>query len=114
MPHVPLLPLAVEYPFWNERLPETLAHVAAPVRVDANATTEQVTAQLESALEGAMAILQAASIARDTLLFQTLLEGRRGTGGFYALGKRIRAMFTGRGFQEDHSARDRRAHEAGR
>lgn len=114
MPQVPLLPLAVEYPFWNERLPETLAYIAAPVRVDASATTEQATAQLESALESAMATLQASSIARDPLQFETLLEGRRGTGGFYALGKRLRAMFTGRGFQEDHSARDRRAHEAGR
>lgn len=114
MPEVQLLPLAVEYPFWSERLPETLARIAEPLRVDADATPDAVTERLESALENTMADLQQAALARDPLLFRTLLEGRRGTGGFYALGKRIRAMFTGKSFQEDHSARDRRVREAER
>ncbi len=67
---------------------------------------------LESALEQEMDTLQKASMARDPLQFKMLLEGKRGTGGFYAFGKKLRAWITGKGFQEDHSARDARSGEA--
>ncbi len=109
VPQATILPLAIEYTFWNERLPETLLHFSKPLALDPTLTTEQATQHLETALEAAMNTLRAASIARDPLAFDVLLEGRRGTGGFYALGRRLRALFTGKGFQEDHSARDARA-----
>jgi 1-acyl-sn-glycerol-3-phosphate acyltransferase len=114
VPGVQLLPLAVEYPFWSERLPETLVHIAKPLQLAPDLSTEAATEQLEAALEAAMANLQQAAMQRDPLVFETLLEGRRGTGGFYALGRRFRALFAGRRFEEDHSARDRRVREARR
>ena len=40
MPGVPVVPLALEYPFWNERLPESLMYFGAPVYV----TPDQPTA----------------------------------------------------------------------
>jgi 1-acyl-sn-glycerol-3-phosphate acyltransferase len=104
-PQTTLLPLAVEYTFWNERLPETLLYFAPPVQIDATASDE-ITQQLEAALEAAMLSLREASMARNPLAFDVLLEGKRGTGGFYAFGRRLRALFGGKGFQEDHSARD--------
>jgi hypothetical protein len=111
IPDVNLIPLAIEYPFWSERLPETLAHIAEPVQIEPEATVDATTQKLESALEDAMLKLQQAAMARDPLRFETIFEGSRGTGGFYALGRRLRAMLTGKGFQEDHSARDRHVRE---
>ena len=99
VPEAIVLPLAIEYTFWNERLPETLLRFDAPL-------SDATTAELERALEAAMDSLREASVARDPLAFEVLLEGGRGTGGFYALGRRVRALFRGKGFQEDHSARD--------
>ena len=106
VPEAAVLPLAVEYAFWNERLPETLLHFGSAVNVDASATTDAVTREFELALQAAMDSLREAAMARDPLAFEVLLEGSRGTGGFYALGKRLRALVGGKGFQEDHSARD--------
>ncbi|MDQ2924310.1 MAG: lysophospholipid acyltransferase family protein [Acidobacteriota bacterium] len=114
VPEATVLPLAIEYTFWNERLPETLLHFAPAVIVDPGAPTEAVTRQLESALEAAMDTLREASMARDPLLFDVLLQGGRGTGGFYGLGRRVRALFGGKGFQEDHSARDAKSEAARR
>lgn len=112
MPDVPVLPLAIEYTFWNERLPETLLHVCEPVPLSAQGGTAAATQRLEEALEEAMQRLQTAAMTRDPLHFDVLLDGSRGTGGFYAMGKRIRAWFGGQRFEEDHSARDRREREA--
>ncbi len=109
VPQATVIPLAIEYTFWNERLPETLLRFAPAVLIDANASTESTSFQLETALEAAMESLRSAALARDPLAFHVLLEGSRGTGGFYALGRRIRALFGGKGFQEDHSARDAKA-----
>jgi len=63
MPDVPLLPLAVEYTFWDERLPEALLRFGEPVTVAGAATAEATTRELESALAGTMMQLQKASCA---------------------------------------------------
>jgi 1-acyl-sn-glycerol-3-phosphate acyltransferase len=114
VPEATVLPLAIEYTFWNERLPETLLRFGPAVRVDANTSTNAATRQLEAALEAAMNTLREASVKRDPSAFDVLLEGSRGTGGFYALGRRLRALAGGKGFQEDHSARDAKAEDARR
>jgi 1-acyl-sn-glycerol-3-phosphate acyltransferase len=105
-PEVTLLPLAIEYTFWDERLPEALLHMAPPVRLREELTTESATQELEAELAKAMLALQAASMARDATAFEVLLTGGRGTGGFYALGRRVRAMFGGKAVQQDHTKRD--------
>ena len=104
-PSVTLLPLAIEYTFWDERLPETLLRFGEPLRLNATTSVDQATQQLEAALSAAMQELKTASMARDASAFQVLLTGGRGTGGFYALGHRVRAIFTGRRGQVDHSER---------
>jgi 1-acyl-sn-glycerol-3-phosphate acyltransferase len=107
VPEATILPLAIEYTFWDERLPEALLHVAEAVTLETGSTTESATKQLETALGVAMLSLQKASIARDPHAFRPLLQGRRGTGGFYAFGRRLRAMLGGRKIQEDHTRRDK-------
>jgi 1-acyl-sn-glycerol-3-phosphate acyltransferase len=108
VPEATIFPLAIEYTFWDERLPETLLHVAPPVAVDATATTERMTRELESALAAAMLDLQTSSIARDPLAFTNVLQGRRGAGGFYALGRRLRSALTRKPLHQDHTPRPAR------
>jgi 1-acyl-sn-glycerol-3-phosphate acyltransferase len=103
VPQVRLLPLAIEYTFWDERLPETLVRFGEPLQLAAGATAEQATQQLEVALAAAMLELKTISMARDASAFRVMLRGGRGTGGFYALARRLRAILTGRRLQVDHN-----------
>lgn len=72
-PEAIVLPLALEYTFWNERLPEILVNFAPPCPGP----------EAEGALEAAMDQLREASLRRDPSLFRLLLGGRSGTGGVY-------------------------------
>jgi len=112
VPEVTLLPLAIEYTFWNERLPETLLRFGPQIQVGQHLSLEKATAGLECFLTLEMEALREAALTRDPSHFDVLLEGSRGTGGFYALGRRLRALFRGKGFQEDHSLRDQKSKDA--
>ena len=105
LPEVPLIPLAVEYTFWDERLPETLLHTGQPLHLDPNQTTAEATHTLETALAAAMTSLQGAAMARDPAAFTPLLTGSRGTGGIYALIRRTKAFVTRRPLHVDHTQR---------
>ena len=105
LPEVPLVPLAIEYTFWDERLPETLVHLGQPTAITPDVPTAQVTRELEDALAAAMYALQGAAMARDPGAFETLLTGTRGTGGAYALIRRMRALLTGGPVRLDHTQR---------
>lgn len=105
-PEATVVPIATEYTFWDERLPEALLQVGEPVTLDREAGQDGVTRQLEHALAAEMMELQRCSIARDPSAFRPLLKGQRGVGGFYGAGTRIRALFTGRRAALDHTRRD--------
>jgi 1-acyl-sn-glycerol-3-phosphate acyltransferase len=105
VPGVTLLPLAIEYTFWDERLPETLLRCGEPVHFAAGTVADSATQELEQALSATMQELKAATMARDVRAFEVLLSGGRGTGGFYALGRRLRAIFTGKRGRLDHTER---------
>ena len=107
MPEVPLIPLAVEYTFWDERLPETFLHAGAPFHLAPGQPVADATHALEEALAACMGSLQAAVIARDGDAFTPLFTGARGTGGTYALIRRIGSLFTGRRLELDHTQRPR-------
>lgn len=106
VPEVTLLPLAIEYTFWDERLPETLLRFGKPLRIPESTSSDEATALLEAALAATMAELRSAAMARDARAFEVLLQGGRGTGGFYALGRRARALFTGKQMALDHTLRE--------
>lgn len=86
-PDVPLLPLAVEYTFWDGRLPETLVRFGELQHGDAGMSSERLTHHLECGLTATMLELQTASCARDASAFEVLLTGRRASGSLY--GQRI-------------------------
>jgi 1-acyl-sn-glycerol-3-phosphate acyltransferase len=104
-PEALLLPLAIEYTFWDERLPETLLRFGNPLRVGGDMTTEAVTELLESALADTMQELKTAAMTRDASAFRMLLRGGRGAGGLYGLGRRMRAIFTKQPLHLDHTER---------
>lgn len=104
-PGAALLPLAIEYAFWDERLPETLLRFGEPVRVDSATSTEAATLCLEAALAAEMRMLKGASMARDAGAFRVLVSGSRGAGSFYGLGRRMRSWFSQTPFEPDHTVR---------
>jgi 1-acyl-sn-glycerol-3-phosphate acyltransferase len=104
-----LLPLAIEYPFWEERSPEALARFGEPVRVEARKarTVADWNALLELQLRAAQDGLAQQAIRRDLKDFEILLRGRAGVGGVYDLWRRLRARLRGEVFSPEHGEGDR-------
>jgi 1-acyl-sn-glycerol-3-phosphate acyltransferase len=105
-PGITLQPLAIEYAFWDERLPETLLRFGDAVSLPTDTEAETTTTLLETALIQTMAELKSSVIARDPRAFEVLLQGGRGTGGIYALMGRLRAFVTCRPAPLDHTQRE--------
>jgi 1-acyl-sn-glycerol-3-phosphate acyltransferase len=95
-----VVPLAVEYPFWNERRPEALSCFGRPIR--AGETHDDLDALLSQRLAETMDRLAREAATRDPARFQTLVLGRAGVGGVYDLSRRARALISGRGFDSAH------------
>jgi 1-acyl-sn-glycerol-3-phosphate acyltransferase len=83
---VTLLPLALEYVYWNERLPEILANWGEPVQFSTTGEdTATIHATIVTALAAAQEELAGLAATRDPAAFTTLLSGRRGMGSIYSL-----------------------------
>ncbi len=104
VPEVTVLPLAIEYTFWDERLPEVLLRFGEPMRMS-GVTADEATERLEAALAAVMAELKEAAMSRDAGRFSVVVQGGRGTGGIYAVVRRLRGMFGGGRVREDHTER---------
>ena len=104
VPDAILVPMAVDYPFWDERKPELLIRFGAAIRArDLLALDRRDrTAALSRALEGAMDALAADAVARDPAAFTTVLDGGAGVGGVYDAGRRVRAAWRGERFTAAH------------
>ncbi|RXH56789.1 lysophospholipid acyltransferase family protein [Granulicella sibirica] len=98
-----VLPLAIEYTFWDERTPECLLQFGAPVCVASGDTAASVEGRFEAALLLAMDELKQVATMRDEQQFATLHQGSVGTGGFYGLGQRIKAFVTRQEYQPEHT-----------
>jgi len=99
-----MLPLAIEYPFWNERHPEALLRFGEPIRVvrgDAH-DADEWTAKLERALEATQDALREDAVSRDPARFERLVSGEAGVGGVYDLWRRIQSGLRGRPFRAAH------------
>jgi 1-acyl-sn-glycerol-3-phosphate acyltransferase len=104
VPNAMVLPLALEYPFWNERRPEALIHFGAPIDAGTAHSVAEWTTILETALTRTIDDLAAMSMARNPALFDTLLRGRTGVGGVYDLWRHGAALMAGRRFDPGHEA----------
>jgi 1-acyl-sn-glycerol-3-phosphate acyltransferase len=80
--HAVLLPLALEYPFWSDPLPEALARFGEELAVEdtgmrAHDWTEVIAARLEAAQDA----LAAEALARDAAHFEVIQGAGAATGG---------------------------------
>lgn len=106
VPGAVILPLAVEYTFWNESKPEALVRFGPPIEGGGTRTVAEWTQHLEGELTRTMDALSGESMQRDPALFQPLLRGVAGVGGIYDLWRRSRALATGQRFDSRHEERE--------
>lgn len=99
-----VVPLAVEYPFWNERRAEALSRFGRPFRAGDLGldSVEELNGLLARRLEETMDALGGEASTRDPARFRTLVLGRTGVGGVYDTGRRFKAWITGRSFDSAH------------
>jgi 1-acyl-sn-glycerol-3-phosphate acyltransferase len=103
-----IVPLALEYPFWEERFPEALGCFGAPVRIasgprrSAHAWTALLTEQL-AAVQDCLATV---ACQRDRAAFVVLFEGRTGVGGVYDCWSALRARLHGIRFHKAHGGEE--------
>ena len=102
-----IVPMAVEYPFWNERLPEALVAFGDPIPMGRGdgLDAHDWTSLLAERLEATQDRLARAARGRDPAPFRTLLAGDVGVGGVYDLGRRLRAWLAGQPFDPSHGSR---------
>lgn len=102
MPDALLLPLALDYVFWNESRPELLVRFGDPIAADAALRPAQWRERLEAALTVEMDHLAKDAMRRDPAPFNTLLHGHVGSAFVYDLYRRVRSLLTGQRFSPAH------------
>ena len=104
---VSVVPLAIEYPFWNDRRPEVLVRFGAAIAVEdgASRSAEDWTGRIEAALEATQDALAESGRSRDASRFEVLVDGSAGVGGVYDLGRRLRSAVRGEAFSKEHRIR---------
>jgi 1-acyl-sn-glycerol-3-phosphate acyltransferase len=109
-----VLPLAIEYPFWQERFPEALAHFGTPLVIGRgrDRPVEAWMARIEAGLTQAQDDLARAALTQDPGQFETLVQGTVGVGGMYDLWRRLQAVVRGRRFHAAHAGLTVEAGEA--
>jgi len=92
-----IVPLAVEYPFSNERCPEALVAFGPPLRLDdsGDRTAEEWNEILAPSLEAVQGRLADAARLPDPARFTALLDGRVGVGVAYDTIRRLKAWSRG-------------------
>lgn len=107
--HALFLPMATEFVFWDERLPEILVRFGEPMLVNAatraGASMEEMMFQLEHRLELTMDALAVEAQRRDPADFRTVLAGGAGQGGVYDWWRCGKAKLRGETFHKEHGYR---------
>lgn len=99
-----IIPLALEYPFWNDRAPEALAWFGEAIAVEKGRrqSPAEWTHALGRALEESQDRLASVALARDPEAFTCVVTGAAGVGGVYDLWRRIRGLVAGTSFEAQH------------
>lgn len=93
-----VIPVAIEYLFWDERLPECLIHLGAALRVEefTDLSKSRWRDLLASRLDESQRRLAELTVARSFEPFDSLLGGRVGPGGWYEAARRVKAWLSAR------------------
>jgi len=100
-----IVPVALEYVFWEERLPEALIRIGEPLPMSTELDGRGWTARIEAALTDTQDALAREAMQRDPALFESLVSGRSGIGGVYDGWRRTKAWLTGKRFDGSHSGK---------
>lgn len=105
LPDGQVVPLAVEYVFWDERLPEALVAWGEPRPASElrGMSAREATGVLAAALESTQDRLADAAAHRDQAMFDALLSGRVGIGGVYDAWRRWGSRLRRQTFDPAHS-----------
>lgn len=106
LPSATLLPLAIEYVYWDERLPEILVNPGNPIRIrdSDKAENADLNATLTTALSSAQQELAALAMLRNPANFEAILDGGAGVGVFYDLWRRLRSGARGERYEAEHGS----------
>lgn len=100
-----VLPLALEYPFWSERLPEALARFGEPITIPKpDLGPDDWVETIERHLSSVQDALATDALSRDPRNFHTLVSGNVGIGGVYDQWRRLVAWCSGKPFKPQHDA----------
>lgn len=99
------LPMASEFVFWEERLPEILVRFGAPITANQIGDAESATHLFEQKLEAVQDALATEVKRRDPNDFQMILRGGAGQGGVYDWYRATKAKLRGERFVREHGAR---------
>ncbi|MFG0263159.1 MAG: lysophospholipid acyltransferase family protein [Novipirellula sp. JB048] len=99
-----VLPFALEYVFWEERLPVCLCHIGTPLSIASQREASKSDWQrlLTTRLRQTQTELSAAVIARDADAFENLLTGIQGAGFLYDSMRRLKSLLSGSRFKAAH------------
>jgi 1-acyl-sn-glycerol-3-phosphate acyltransferase len=100
-----IVPLALEYVFWEERLPECLFRIGEIVSLaDHPAQSKsQWSEMLSSRMRENQLALATLVMARSSDPFVNLLSGKAGASGVYDMARRLKSWLTFRRFEAAHS-----------
>ncbi len=103
------LPMATEFIFWEERLPEILVRFGEPVEVrKADAATfdaNEWTKLFEQKMQATQDALAAEAQRRNPEDFHVVLRGGAGQGGIYDQWRSMKAKMRGEKFRKEHGAK---------
>ncbi len=102
-PGLAFIPLAVEYTFWEERLPEALVAFGAPVSWPTPPAPAAACEFLENRLAEVATKLAASAQARDAGAWIELRRTRAGVNFIYSTWQRLAARVRGDEFRAEHS-----------
>ncbi len=102
--HAAVLPLAIEYVFWDERLPVCLIRQGDLIQVADHPGISKThwSDLLQTRLRDSQAALAQLAIGRSAEPFDNLVCGRQGAGGLYDTFRRSKSWVTGKKFQASH------------
>jgi 1-acyl-sn-glycerol-3-phosphate acyltransferase len=106
LPEATCLPIAIEYVFWDEPLPEILVNIGNPIRISNRHNTEfaEFGSTLTEALSATQQELAVLAIGRDAGRFEPILDGGAGIGGVYELWQRVRSGLRGERYRPEHGS----------
>ena len=99
-----VLPVAIEYAFWEEKTPEALVRFGQPIKSSDLQLVWHKPEFFEAALSDTMNALAADSIQRNHNRFRIVVSGKAGIGGIYDVWRRLKANLRGRNFRAEHGA----------